>query len=86
MLICDSPPSTQMSTFKAVSAHVIHNFSIQLSLFSSLNCIYILLHIQVTVIKETLQFAYSWKYLFLFSTPSTSMEVFHIMRFLSCKR
>lgn len=58
-----------MSTFQAASAHVIHEFSIQLSLLASLNCIYILLHIQVAVIKETLQLAYSWKYLFLFSTP-----------------
>lgn len=54
--------------------------------FHYLNCIYILLHIHETVIKETLQFASSLEYLFLFSRPSTPMEVFPIMRFLSCKR
>lgn len=77
------PPHTQMSTSQAGSAHVIHKFNRQLSLFKLY--LYSLAYPR-NCNQGNFAICLFLEYLFLFSTPSTSMEVFPIMRFLSCER
>lgn len=86
MMLCkksEIPPHThtQMSTSQVVSAHVIHKFNRQLSLFKLYSLAY-----PRNCNQGNFAICLFLEYLFLFSTPSTSMEVFPIMRFLSCKR